>query len=201
MGNMTLARVETVGGISPFEVAEDPLTQRDYELMKAAMPKWRDLLILKCLRSTGVRINELLSITPQHVRSDGVGIEFLIKRGKKRHKDGAQVIYEPMPLPPELAVEVLAWVKGNGYRATQKIFPITDRQVRNVFAAAGLSAIGRRVHPHELRGLYIKWLMDAGLNVSAAAKMVGHEDVRTTQKHYYKLSADDRRRIQSEIPV
>lgn len=196
---MTLARIETA--IQPINVAVDPLTQADYDNLKAEMPGYRDLLILKCLRGVGVRINELLRITPMYIRDDGVGLEFLIKRGKKKLKEGDQIIYEPMPLPPELGIEVRAWVKGHGFKASDRIFPIGDRQVRNVFAKAGYKAIGRRVHPHELRGLYITWLMNNGLNVNATAKMVGHEDPRTTQKHYYKLTADERRRIQREIPV
>ena len=37
--------------------------------------------------------------------------------------------------------------------------------------------------------------------MAMASKMVGHEDIRTTQAHYYKLSADRRRVIGEGIPV
>ena len=73
------------------------------------------------------------------------------------------------------------------------MFPITDRQVRYVFAAAGKRGIGRPVHPHELRHLYVKTLIDGGVPVLAASKMVGHSDTKTTERWYYDLTAEQRR--------
>ena len=42
-------------------VAQDTLTQDEYEAFKAALPSWRDRLIAMLLRNTGIRVNELLN--------------------------------------------------------------------------------------------------------------------------------------------
>lgn len=188
------------------DIIEDPLTQEDYQRLKGVMPTFRDLLILKCLRCTGLRIGELLGITPAYIRDDGVQLEFKVKRGKKKRKEGDQAVYEMVALPPELSVEMRAFISGQGLGPGDAIFntvrgPLSARQVRNVFAAAGRTVVDHPVHPHELRGLYITDLIDRGLPIEATAKMVGHDDIRTTQKWYYKLTAERRRAIQREIPV
>ncbi len=80
------------------------------------------------------------------------------------------------------------------------MFPITDRQVRYVFAATGRKGIGRPVHPHELRHLYVKTLIDGGVPVLAASKLVGHSDTKTTERWYYDLTGEQRRAIQERMP-
>ena len=41
--------------ISDGAIAESPLDQREYENFKACLPTWRDVLIAKLLRSSGLR--------------------------------------------------------------------------------------------------------------------------------------------------
>ncbi len=185
--------------ILPLEaqVAPEPLTQADYEAIKGTLPRYRDILLCKVLRSTGLRIAEVLRLTPQHYMTDGMYAYVLAQRGKKRTAPMLEKVY----LPPELGVELRDYIKGNGLRIHQPIFGITTRQVERIFNVAGLKAIGRPVHPHEFRGLYLKWLIDNGLPVEAAAKMVGHADVKTTLRHYYNLTGSQKAEIQRRVPV
>ncbi len=44
-------------------------------------------------------------------------------------------------------------------------------------------------------------MVDGNVPMAMASKMVGHEDIRKTQAHYYALSADRRRIIGEGIPV
>ena len=80
------------------------------------------------------------------------------------------------------------------------MFPITDRQLRYIFAAAGEKSISRPVHPHELLHLYVKTLIDGGVPVLAASKLVGHSDSSTTERWYYDLTAEQRQAIQERMP-
>ena len=70
-----------------------------------------------------------------------------------------------------------------------------------MFEKAGIAAIGRPVQPKEFRSFFVQTMVDGGVPVAMASKMVGHEDIRTTQAHYYALSADRRRVIGEGIPV
>ena len=78
---------------------------------------------------------------------------------------------------------------------------ITTRGLRFVFDKAGTASIGRPVQPKEFRSFFVKSMVDGGVPMAMASKMVGHEDIRTTQARYYALSADRRRVIGEGIPV
>ena len=78
---------------------------------------------------------------------------------------------------------------------------IKARGLRFVFAKAGIASIGRPVQPKEFRSFFVQTMVDGGVPMAMASKMVGHEDIRTTQAHYYALSADRRRVIGEGIPV
>lgn len=176
---------------------QEPLTQRDYEAIKQHLKSVRDMLLAKLLRNTGLRISEALRITPQYMGQDGPHTYCLVYRGKQ----GAKAKWDRVYLNPELAVELLDYTRGNKIAVDKPVFPISDRQVRNIFYQAGLKAIGRRVHPHEFRHLYTKTLIDGGLPPVVAAKMLGHADSRTTERWYYELTGEQRAEIQRRIPV
>lgn len=184
------------------EIQREPLTQRDYEAIKEALAlkgrkqSHRDILIAKVLRATGLRITEFLALTPERCRQEGGDFLLLIQRKKQKHP-----VWERVFLPPVLGVELLDYIRGNGIRPGEKVFNLTARRVRYIFADAGRKALGRPVHPHEFRHLYTKTLIDGGLQVEHAAKMLGHADPRTTYKVYFDLTRDQRAAIQRRIPV
>ena len=178
------------------QIEPEPLTQADYEKIKGVLKSYRDLLLCMTLRATGLRINELLRIQADHIQRDGPTISLLIRRSKKGNNQ-----WEHMYLPPQLGIQLAEYVKGNSILPGERVFQIGDRMVRYIFAKAGQTAIGRPVHPHEFRHLYTKTLIDGGLPVEAAAKMLGHDDIRTTMKHYYDLTRAQREEIQRRIPV
>ena len=78
---------------------------------------------------------------------------------------------------------------------------ITTRGLRFVFEKAGVVSIGRPVQPKEFRSFFVQTIVDGGVPMAMASKMVGHEDIKTTQAHYYARSADRRRFIGEGIPV
>lgn len=150
------------------------------------------------LRSTGLRVMELLRLEARHYDVSGPEFSILVRRSKRRTKRGGD--YERVYLPPGLGVEVRDYINGNQIGSESRVFSITDRQVRYVFASAGEKSISRPVHPHELRHLYVKTLIDGGVPVLAASKLVGHSDTSTTERWYYDLTAEQRRMIQERMP-
>ena len=188
----------TVPQVTDGAIAQSPLVQREYEAFKACLPTWRDVLIAKMLRSTGLRIMELLRLEARHYQVAGPVFSILVRRSKRRKKQTGE--YERVYLPPGLGVELRDYITGNQIDAESRVFSITDRQIRYLFAAAGEKGIGRPVHPHELRHLYVKTLIDGGVPVVAASKLVGHSDSRTTERWYYDLTAEQRRIIQERMP-
>ena len=78
---------------------------------------------------------------------------------------------------------------------------ITARGLRFVFAKGGIASIGRAVQPKEFRSFFVQTMVDGGVPMAMASKMMGHKHIRTAQGHYYDLSADRRRVIGEGIPV
>ncbi len=188
-------------------VAQDILTQAEYEAFRDALPTWRDRLITMVLRNTGLRINEILSLEVHHCVLDGPAYIIYVQRSKKRRV----AEYEPIYINPGLGVQLRDYIKGQQMGLTDRVFgnsgtgrgsiKITARGLRFVFGKAGIASIGRPVQPKEFRSFFIQTMVDGGVPMAMASKMIGHEDLRTTQAHYYALSADRRRVIGEGIPV
>ena len=161
------------------------------------------------LRNTGLRINELLHIE-EHQTSLGVeGPTYLlfVQRSKKRE----ETEFVPIYISPDLGVQLVQWIKIHNIKPKERIFgqaddshnanKISDRGLRHVFAKYGLKALGRPIMPKEFRRLFIQDLIDGGAPIEVAAKMVGHENTATTQKHYYQLTSERRQFIGERIEV
>ena len=193
------------------EVAQDTLTQDEYEAFKAALPSWRDRLICMMLRNTGLRINELLSLPGAHCALGGPSYVIHVVRSKKRKGIETTTVYEPIYINPGLGVQLRDYIRGNNYTMTEPIFgggdnqrdarKITQRGLRFIFEKTGRESIGRPISPKAFRSFFVQTMVDGNVLMAMASKMVGHEDIRTTQAHYYVLSADRRRAIGEGIPV
>ena len=189
------------------EIAQDTLTQDEYEAFKAALPSWRDRLICMMLRNTGLRINELLSLPGAHCALEGPASIIYVQRSKKRRT----AEYEPIYINPGLGVQLRDYIKGQQMALTDQVFgnsstsrgshKITARGLRFVFEKAGMASIGRPVEPKEFRTFFVQTMVDGGIPLAIAAKMVGHDDIKTTQRHYNALTVDRRRVIGEGIPV
>jgi integrase len=163
------------------------LTQDEYEAFKAALPSWRDRLICMLLRNTGLRVNELLKISAQYFTLDGPSYIIWIQRSKKR----AATVHEPIYINPGLGVQLRDYVKGNNYTLTEPIFgggndkrdarKITDRGLRFVFKKTGENVLGRPISPKAFRSFFVQTMLDGDVPMAMASKMVGHEDIRTTE--------------------
>ena len=209
---MTLARSTT--SIIPLPptldapIVRDVLTQAQYEAFRDALTTWRDRLIAMVLRNTGLRVNELLGVEVRHCGFTGPEFIVYIQRSKKRDQVPE---YEPVYINPGLGIQLRDYIKGLQLAPTERVFgntggakngnKITHRGLAFAFAKAGIAALGRPVQPKEFRAFFVQTMVDGGVPMAMASKMVGHNDIKTTQKHYYKLSADKRRVIGEGIPV
>ena len=181
-------------------MVRDTLTQPEYEAFRDALKNWRDRLICMVLRNTGLRLNEVLGLQVRFCSLptlENPASVLLIKRSKKR----TEARYEPLYINPSLGVQLRDFIKGNFLKPADLVFNIKARGLRYAFEAAGIAALGRPVQPTEFRAFFVQTMVDGGVPMAMASKMVGHDDIRTTQKHYYKLSAVKRQVIGEGIPV
>lgn len=206
---MTLRRIDhSLPAIRQHEDDKaEPLSQQDYVALKEACKNRRDLLVVKGLRATGLRIAEFLRVEAVDVAQDGQFVGLHIRRGKQALDANGQRSHkwEWVYLPPEYGLEYREWMAGMGRRGNNLVFDVTPRTIERNVKAAAEQALGRPAHPHQLRGLYTMTVasiareLDLGLNLEVAGIMVGHTTIKTTRAYYTALTREVKQEIQRRV--
>lgn len=187
-----------------LNVEPDRISNPQYELLKSSFDNWRDALLCKLLKVTGLRAGELLRATTDLYNLKGPEYYLLALRSKRANRDP---IYARVFLPAVLGVELRNYMEGNRVPMGQPMFqgrirgkPLTLRALLYSFEKASIKAgIYPPVTPHNMRHLYGSVLLDAGLPPATVAKLLGHSNPRTTLEWYYDLTRDQRRQIAARM--
>lgn len=195
-------RIHALTDGKPARLRDDDFSQEEYYKVRTSLTLYRDILLTKLFRATGLRISEVLgsgdartknklaALTPLNLNTDTLPPYFLIRRAKR--KFGAEIEYEPFFIPAELGIEIRDFIRGHSIKPKQPIFGITPRRYQQIIHEAGMRALDKSVHPHQIRKLFSTILLDGGVPLSAVADLMGHIDERTTRRHYYALTNDKR---------
>jgi integrase len=203
MPDMIKAGMSVPEVVTGMTVSQGGIDEKDYQALKDNLREYKYVLIAKLLRCTGVRISELLRLTPMHLERSGPSYSLLIRRGKQSKKQDPA--YDPVFLSPELGLELDGYIKGNQIRPSQYIFKgqkegqhLGRRSVVHAFNEAS-KRMGVRITPHSLRHLYSTTLIDRGMPTGVVAKLLGHADERIVLAWYYDLTRQKRRLIGESI--
>lgn len=136
--------------------------------------------------TTGLRIDELLGLTPSHLRTDGGGrvlATVIGKRGRTR------TVVVP-PLAAERLVALTPDVR-DPYFMTRTGKPWTQREARDALGRLGRSIGVSKLHPHLLRHTAASLALASGASMEAVRAMLGHESLATTQRYVRAAGALD----------
>jgi integrase/recombinase XerC len=159
----------------------------------------RDAALLETLYSTGMRVSELVSLTPADVaRGDTLRV---IGKGNKE-----RVVF--LGGPARAAIEgyvargrpELAAARWRG-KASGALFlnkngtALSDRSVRTIVARyVQEAALGTKISPHALRHSFATHLLENGADLRAVQELLGHASLATTQI-YTHLSREQIRKV------
>ena len=154
----------------PFDVKEVTAA-----LARAKEPRWHALILV--LRWSGLRIGDAMKLGPDKLNGNRL---FL-----RTAKTGTHVF---VPLPPFVIDEVKTLPLYGGFwfwnRAGEsKLDTATGnarRSLRKIFEAAGIKG----GHPHRFRDTFAVALLAKGVPIETVATLLGHSDVRVTQRSY-----------------
>lgn len=150
-----------------------PNTIDEHELEKAyekSVGVARQLLGL--LITTGARIQEVLDIDWQDVNFKTGAIKIAGKGGKER------IVYT-LPQVTEELYTIWRWAKPTG-----KIFSIEQRVARQmIYDVLNQISRAKQKSPHAIRHSIATHLAAAGCNTTTLQQILGHKDIRTTQKY------------------
>jgi integrase len=155
-----------------------PLPEKEVNkaLEKADDSRWHALI--QVLRWSGLRIGDAVKLTPEKLDGDRL---FL-----RTAKTGVPIF---VPLPDFVMKELgrLPLYGGGFYfwnrQRDSKVETASGnarRAFRRIFKLAGV----KNAHPHQLRDSFAVGLLEKGVPLETVSVLLGHQDIRITQKHY-----------------
>jgi integrase/recombinase XerD len=185
-----LERVPTLSAITADEPPTMPLSPAEYTKLLAEIPKKfegakapRVRALVQLMRHSGLAIRDAVTLLRSEIKKDEK--KKLIRVVTKRQKTGTHV---SVPLPPDVASEILAVKNGTEYLfwagGGLETSAVTNWQhdLRTLFR----SAFGKntRFTPHCLRDTAACGWLTAGIPMEEVSKLLGHTSIKTTEKHY-----------------
>jgi integrase/recombinase XerD len=170
----------------PYVPTEDEI-KKYYEVVWQSK-NMQDMLIIKTLLYTGVRVSELIRIKLNDVDYTNCQIKIVAGKGQKDRQ---------VPFPKSFR-ETLAMHASNAVKSGYKnLFesswkkPYSDRGIRRMLEKySELAGLSHTISPHQLRHFLFTWLKKKGIDDALIQPYSGHES-RTSLEVYSKLSLTD----------
>ena len=138
----------------------------------------RDRLMLELMARGGMRIGEVLKLTPRDI-SD----RKLILRDPKSGREN-EIVF----IPQKVSVRLKEYIRKKGLESTQRIFPIGYTGAREMVRKAGKVA-DVDLKPHDLRRHAATYASRAGTPIEIVSKIIlRHSNLSTTQRYLGKVS-------------
>jgi len=149
-------------------------------------------LIIKLLYSSGLRVSELVNLTPQDLDfQENIG---WVRKGKGK-KDRLFKIAD------SISKQLQRYLKknpDNGYLFS-KDKPLTTRNIQILIKRAAKKAqINKKVTPHTLRHSFATHLLEDGENLLVIQQLLGHENLETT-RIYIHISQEQIKKVKSPL--
>jgi site-specific recombinase XerD len=143
-----------------------------HELLDAAHScSTRDYLMLRVLWRTGVRVNELLNITPADIEPRNNIVNVTKAKGGKQRR---------VPLDSDTMRMLSDYVSRSKIQEDRPIFGIRQRWAREIVRRYG-ARIGRRgLHPHTFRHSFAIHCVRNGWDIRRLQQVLGHSSMATT---------------------
>jgi site-specific recombinase XerD len=157
--------------------------------------------LFQLMRWSGLAIRDALTLKRAELRHDEAkGIYRVVTA---RQKTGTHV---SVPIPPDVAQELLAVLNGNAeyvfWSGKGEEESITKNwakyYIAPVFKAAKIES-GGHMMSHRLRDTFAVDLLEKGVPLEEVSKLLGHESIKTTEKHYSKWMKGRQDRLDSLV--
>jgi integrase/recombinase XerD len=208
-----LDRVPRLTSIKVDEAPTMPLTAKEYEHLLATIPdtfsghhafapdKPRKVrAFVQLMRWSGLAIGDAASLERSEIQYDkGKRLHRIVT---SRQKTGTHV---SVPLPTAIAKEILGVLNGNpryvfwsGNGLVSSTVTHWQDDLRKLFKAANITSEGN-ARSHRLRDTFAVDLLEKGVPLEEVSKLLGHESIKTTERHYAKWVKGRQDRLDSLV--
>jgi len=137
----------------------------------------RDALIVHLLYATGLRVSELVQLTPRMMHLPTAMLHIRGKGDKMRH----------IPLQQELIAKLVEYMHiFNKKHLDRPLFPLSRQTVwRIIKRVARRAGITKSISPHTLRHSLATHSLEQGWDLRALQMLLGHERIATTEVYIH----------------
>lgn len=128
------------------------------------------------MRYGGLRIGDAVSLTPDKI-VDGKLWLYTAKTDQHVYVPLPEFVTDALEATPPTNGPYWFWT-GTGKLATA--VKMWENRLKRIFRAAGLPS----AHSHQFRDTFAVELLLAGVSIEEVATLIGHSNIRVTQKHY-----------------
>jgi integrase len=140
--------------------------------------KPRNRLILELMARGGMRISEVLQLTPSDIEDRKLTLRSP-KSGKER-----EIVF----IPQKVADRLKGYINTRGIGSDRRIFPISYTAARIVVNKAG-KVVGIHLRPHDLRRHAATYASRSGVPIEIVSKVIlRHANLSTTQRYLGTVS-------------
>jgi integrase/recombinase XerD len=191
-----LTRIPQISKIEVDQAPTLPLTAREYEkLLDAPYATFAEdpdkaarlHALIQLMRWSGLAIRDALTLKREEIIHDPK--QKLTRIVTNRQKTGTHV---SVPIPADVAKELQTVLNGNaeyvfwsGNGEEESITKNWAKFIAKLFTDAGIKKSGHMVS-HRLRDTFAVDLLQKGVPLEEVSKLLGHESIKTTEKHYSK---------------
>lgn len=158
--------------------ARQALSAEELERLRDACKGYREKALVEFLVSSGCRLSEVAAL---HFEDLNFAERSVTVRGKG---DKDRVVYFSIRAKLMLQEYQRQRKGGTGLFVSSKApyLPLKPRAIERIIHTISVRAgLASRVHPHLLRHTFATLALNAGMDVTAIQKLLGHEDIATTQ--------------------
>lgn len=138
----------------------------------------RNRLMLELMARGGMRIGEVLSLTPSDIQDSSLSI--------KNPKSGRAE--ETVYVPRKILVRLSEYTKVNNFDANERIFPISYVAAWSMVKKAG-KLVNIELRPHDLRRHAATYASRSGTPIEIVSEVIlRHADLSTTQRYLGKVN-------------
>lgn len=185
-------KVDTKPKKLPYVPTEDEL-RRYYDIVWKSK-NIQDVLIIKTLLYTGIRVSELIRLEKQDIDLDRCQLKVISGKGQKD-----RIVLFPKSFRETLAIHIDK--SNNKGTSTSSVFesswskPYSDRGIRKILEKySKLAGMTKNISPHVLRHFLFTWLKKKGIDDALIQPYSGHE-TRQSLEIYSKLSLADAQEV------
>jgi integrase/recombinase XerD len=159
------------------------------EILQAAeISRLRDYLLLRFMWRTGVRVSEVINVTPKDIEFKNRVVNIRKAKGGRQRR---------VPLDEDTLKMLSEYVLASNIPDDRSVFSIKRDRVFKIVKKYGNIA-GVKIHPHTLRHSFAVHMVRSGTDLRRLQLMLGHTSLNTTQV-YLQFNDDDLRQAYERV--